>query len=187
MFGNSWNSPKSLWGIETSTTDGDERIDLSSWNSPKSLWGIETRHRSLLPWRQVEIHQNPFEGLKPSDMSFHSFDALVEIHQNPFEGLKLSRSRRGWRWEARVEIHQNPFEGLKPEPERYPPKLFLSWNSPKSLWGIETKKRRARLVKYRSWNSPKSLWGIETVRVVGVPTVRAKLKFTKIPLRDWNS
>ena len=91
----------------------------------------------------VEIHQNPFEGLKriidiynsirPITLKFTKIPLRdwnlsdiskvlslvlaiklykVEIHQNPFEGLKR-KSVYILDEAGIVEIHQNPFEGLK--------------------------------------------------------------------------
>ena len=66
--------------------------------------------------------------------------------------------------------------------------LLNRWNSPKSLWGIETSPRIKRhWSRVTCWNSPKSLWGIETSLAQFDGVTDLELKFTKIPLRDWNS
>ena len=173
----SWNSPKSLWGIET-TGIIYRRSGEVGWNSPKSLWGIETNvkgyrigDRTALKFTKIPLRDWNFQLL----LRGHLKDP-VEIHQNPFEGLKPQDMRQLF---YHPESWNSPKSlwGIETLQHQWLDSHSPCWNSPKSLWGIETAIPTDRHARRQGWNSPKSLWGIETCRqTVG-----------KYPESCWNS
>ncbi len=76
-----------------------------------------------MPAIEVEISNNPYEGLKlVVGLGLAACRWLVEISNNPYEGLKLTDKQSKLSFcLAGVEISNNPYEGLK--------QFSLEWQS----------------------------------------------------------